>query len=157
MGSSPTGSIVECAVLSLSSDVILGSHICRDKCGDLRATRNECFNFFISAIPAVGRQIVAPRAKKSIGKDTGNIRAKLRRCPCLLILLRKSGCRLPFKFGSARRVAESSVSPEAFCSRVSTRAIMYTRARGVVVSHPLSMREALGSIPSVSKFLATPV
>ena len=25
-----------------------------------------------------------------------------------------------------------------------------TRARGVVVSHPLSMREALGSIPSVS-------
>jgi hypothetical protein len=26
------------------------------------------------------------------------------------------------------------------------------RAHGVVVSHPLSMREALGSIPSVSKF-----
>ena len=26
------------------------------------------------------------------------------------------------------------------------------RARGVVVSHPLSMREALGSIPSVSIF-----
>ena len=25
-----------------------------------------------------------------------------------------------------------------------------SRARGVVVSHPLSMREALGSIPSVS-------
>ena len=28
----------------------------------------------------------------------------------------------------------------------------YQRARGVVVSHPLSMREALGSIPSVSIF-----
>ena len=27
-----------------------------------------------------------------------------------------------------------------------------TWAHGVVVSHPLSMREALGSIPSVSKF-----
>ena len=27
------------------------------------------------------------------------------------------------------------------------------RAHGVVVSHPLSMREALGSIPSVSIFL----
>jgi hypothetical protein len=27
-----------------------------------------------------------------------------------------------------------------------------SRARGVVVSHPLSMREALGSIPSVSIF-----
>ena len=27
---------------------------------------------------------------------------------------------------------------------------MHTRARGVVVSHPLSMREALASIPSVS-------
>ena len=26
----------------------------------------------------------------------------------------------------------------------------FQRARGVVVSHPLSMREALGSIPSVS-------
>ena len=29
------------------------------------------------------------------------------------------------------------------------------RARGVVVSHPLSMREALGSIPSVSISLAS--
>ena len=27
---------------------------------------------------------------------------------------------------------------------------LISRARGVVVSHPLSMREALGSIPSVS-------
>ena len=27
---------------------------------------------------------------------------------------------------------------------------VFQRARGVVVSHPLSMREALGSIPSVS-------
>ena len=30
-----------------------------------------------------------------------------------------------------------------------------SRARGVVVSHPLSMREALGSIPSVSIRLLT--
>ena len=30
----------------------------------------------------------------------------------------------------------------------------FIRAHGVVVSHPLSMREALGSIPSVSTFMS---
>ena len=32
-------------------------------------------------------------------------------------------------------------------------AVHNKRARGVVVSHPLRMREALGSIPSVSRFV----
>ena len=37
-------------------------------------------------------------------------------------------------------------------ARVATSEVHNDRALGVVVSHPLSMREALGSIPSVSKF-----
>ena len=58
---------------------------------------------------------------------------------------------------TAERVSPLAEAPADVRGRPSDQAALpvgSSRARGVVVSHPLSMREALGSIPSVSIFLA---
>ena len=60
------------------------------------------------------------------------------------------------------RESKNAVASPLLAARLGTPdhvpRFMPQRAHGVVVSHPLSMRAALGSIPSVSKFgLGTPV
>ena len=49
-----------------------------------------------------------------------------------------------------QKVGSSNLSALTFASALCRQLESFQRARGVVVSHPLSMREALGSIPSVS-------
>ena len=49
-----------------------------------------------------------------------------------------------------QKVGSSNLSALTFASALCKQLKSFQRARGVVVSHLLSMREALGSIPSVS-------
>ena len=54
-----------------------------------------------------------------------------------------------------QKVGSSNLSALKFLYADEKHIACLQRARGVVVSHPLSMREALGSIPSVSIFERT--
>ena len=61
-----------------------------------------------------------------------------------------------------KRLNESECKTAGMCYASAPRGRNSTRnnehwAHGVVVSHPLSMREALGSIPSVSIFRLVPI